>query len=41
MVMRMNADQIRDRRGPFYEHWARQLIMSGHRALVAAREPEA
>jgi hypothetical protein len=39
--MRMNADQIREKRGPFYRHWARKTIMAGHRALVADYREEA
>jgi hypothetical protein len=40
MIVEANIDQMREKRGPFYEHWARRLIMSGHRALVASREVE-
>ena len=41
MLIEANIDQMRAKRGPFFEHWARRLIMSGHRELVAARDEKA
>lgn len=41
-LVNLNAVQMRDREGPFYEHWARQRYLASLRTVVALereREP--
>ena len=35
-IFEANVMQLRARSGPYYEHWARRVLLSAHRALVAA-----
>jgi hypothetical protein len=32
-----NIEQLQARNGPYFEHWARRVLLSAHRALVASR----
>jgi hypothetical protein len=36
-----NLEQLRDRTGPFYEHWAMRSLLAARRALVASRDGKA
>jgi hypothetical protein len=36
-----NLEQLREKDGPFYEHWAMRGLLAYRRALVATRETKA
>ena len=37
MIVGLNIDQMRARKGPFYEHYLRRRIMEARRKLVQAQ----